>query len=212
MSCALVGQDRWVLLSNAALLRCLGPSLAMTAGGCCTLLSCQQCQCPCGATAIQLAVKNWYLARSLVPFGREVLCHLAVTIAACFLIVVLIVVQPLRTFHTTANINLACLQCLVPLLAKTAGACDQTFVARPRCLAPSLAETAGLAVYGICLPAMSSALIGRDRWGSLSKKMACPQYRCTHGATAIRLAVEKLVACLGSHTLVGCNHCQLAFQ
>ena len=39
-----------------------------------------------------------------------------------------------------------------------------TFVARQRCLTPLLAVTAGLAVYRLGSPAMSHALVGRDRW------------------------------------------------
>jgi hypothetical protein len=167
MSWALVGRDRWGLLYIISLLAMSTPLWRDRHSTCCK--------------------KNGSLP--------AVLCRLAVTIAACFFIVVLIVVQPLRTFHTTPTINLACPRCLVPLLAKTTGAWGQTFVACPRCLAPLLAKTAGLAVYRSCLPAMSSALIGQDRWGLLSKKLARPQYQCPRGATAIWLPVENLVAC-----------------
>jgi hypothetical protein len=58
---------------------------------------------------------------------------------------------------------------------------------------------------------MSSALIGQDRWGLLSIKLALLQSQCPCSMTAIQLAVETLVACPGSHALVRCNRCWLAF-
>jgi hypothetical protein len=57
------------------------------------------------------------------------------------------------------------------------------------------------------LPTKSSALVGQDR----SVPVRLDRQRCRHpcGATAVQLAVEKLIARPGSHALVGCNRCLL---
>ncbi len=82
MSCALVGKDRWGLLYIR--------------------LACLQYQSPCGATTIRLAVKRL----AACPWSRA---FRPWPLPACFLIVVLIVMQPLHTFCTTAIVNVACL-------------------------------------------------------------------------------------------------------
>ncbi len=113
MSCALVGQDHWGLMY----IRLARP----------------QSQHPCGMTAIRHAVKE-------IGSLPAVLCHLDVTIAACFLIVVLIGVQ--LSHHCP-------FEWLLPLtqLARN--------VFRPH-------WPRGLRSNVRSLPAISCALVGRD--------------------------------------------------
>jgi hypothetical protein len=101
---------------------------------------------------------------------------------------------PSRPFCMTATIYLACLQCLAPLLAETAGTCCQKICSLPSMSSALDGRDSWACVYGISLPAMPSTLVGRDHWGLLSIRLACPRCQCPCGATNIWLAVEKIVA------------------
>jgi hypothetical protein len=81
---------------------------------------------------------------------------------------------PINAFCTTATNDAACLQCLVPLVAETAEACGQTMQLACNVLCPCWPRLLGLVVKRN-LPAMSSALVGRDCWGLLYIRLACPQ-------------------------------------
>ncbi len=113
MSSALVGRDPWSLLYIR--------------------LACPWCWRPCGVTTMQLAVKKivahpW--SRAFWPWP----------LLACFLIVVLIVVQPLHAFCMTAIVHVACLRSQ-PSRPWLQLARFPTFVACPRCLVPLLTVT-----------------------------------------------------------------------
>ncbi len=103
---------------------------------------------------------------------------------------------PLTPFCTTATINNACLQCLMPSVAEIAGACN---AACPWCIVPFLAKTAGaccrtqlarnvlcphwprplgLAVHTVSLPTMSKPLWRDRHLACCVKIVARPQCLC----------------------------------
>jgi hypothetical protein len=131
-------------------------------------------------------------------------------------IIGMVVRCPINAFRTTATNDAACPQCLVPSMAEIAEACGRTMQLARDVSCPHWPRPLGLVVHKVSLPAMSKplwrdrylaccaqisslpamsrALVGQDRWGLLCIRLARSQCRSPCGATAIRLAVQRIVA------------------
>ncbi len=108
--------------------------------------------------------------------------------------------------ETAGACNAACPQCLVPLLAKTAGARCQTQLARD-VLCPHWPRLLGLAVKRSS-PGMSRALVGHDRWGLLYiislPAMSTPLWRNRHLACCKKVGTSPAVLCRLAVTIAAC--------